>query len=203
MSLKKPLFLTFLLLFFMSEAAIATPPEMTADEYTQYRTYLNLRDAPKLAKMSDKQKRAKIAASIHITTAQLDAAIAKGETHGQGLEERTVASVKEELNKTPLKERIKEVTINTETEQAVLFVKWQAASALDFDKEACHIAAAVKAGGHIVSLVVLWAVNGNDATVFSAKVGRSAFVRISPASINSFASTRYIKMFEDVKRSAQ
>ncbi len=203
MTTMKQLFLTFSLTLFAAGSAFAAPVEMTAEEYTQYRTYMNLRDAPKLAKLSDKQKRAKIAASINITPGALDAAIAKGEVKAAGIEERTVAGVKEELEKTPLKGRIKEVTINTETEQAVLFVKWQAANALDFDKEACHVAAAVKAGGHIVSLVVLWAVNGNDATVFSAKVGRSAFMRINPASINSFASTRYIKMFEDVKRGIQ
>lgn len=174
--------------------------ELTAEEFTQYRTYVNLKDAPKLANLPEKQKRAKIAQSINITPAQLDVAIEKGEKAGDGIGDRTVAAVQAELAKTPLKGRVKEVTIDTSSEQAVIFVKWQAGNALDFDKEACHVAAAVKAGGHIVSLVVLWAANANDVTVFSARVGRNAFTKINPATINSFASSRYIKMFEQVQR---
>lgn len=184
-------------------AAQTAPVELTADEFNQYRTYVSLKDAPKLANLAEKQKRAKIAQSINITPAQLDAAIAKGEKAGEGLVDRTVAAVQAELQKTPLKGRVKDVSIDTSSDQAVIFVKWQAANALDFDKEACHIAAAVKAGGHIVSLVVLWAANANDVTVFSAKVGRPAFSKINPATINSFASTRYIKMFEEVRRGPQ
>lgn len=184
-------------------SAVNNAIEMTAEEFSQFRTYVNLKDAPKLVNLAEKQKRAQIAKSINITPAQLDAAIAKGEAAGEGLVDRTISAVQAELDKTPVKGRIKEVTVDTSTEQAVMFVKWQAANALDFDKEACHVAAAVKARGHIVSLVVLWAVNNNDATVFSAKVGRQAFTKINPATINSFASTRYIKMFEEVRRGLQ
>lgn len=183
--------------------ATAGPVEMTADEFQYWHTYKNLQDAPKLVKLSEKAKRAKIAHHLKISPKALDAALAKGEQYGAGIEERTATAMKTALETTILRGRVKEVTINSDADQAVAFVKWEARSPLDFDKEACWTAWAAAEQGHIVKILVVWAVNNSDATVFSAKVGRTAFTKIHKSRINSFASTRYIKMFEDIKRGPQ
>ena len=187
-------------LFLTSTLVSANTVDMNADEFRYWRTYVQLQNAPKLKPLTENAKRAQIAKHLKISPAQLSEAIAKGEQHGEGIEQRTAEAISKALETTMLKGRIQDLTINTDTDQAVAFIKWTARSPLDFDKEACWAAWAVGEAGHIVNILVLWAVNAADATVFSAKVGRTAFTRIHKNRINSFASTRYIKMFEDVKR---
>jgi len=181
----------------------ACPVQLSPEDYTYFKTYQLYKDAPKLANLPDAKKRVKIAENLKISVSRLNTAIQNGLKAGNNIEELVKTSIQEALAETPLKDKVLDVTINTQTEHAVAFIKWRAQNPLDFDKEACYGAFSVKEGGPFISIAVLWAVNNNDVTVFSAKAGRSAFEKISKSQINNFASTRYIKMFEEVKRGPQ
>jgi hypothetical protein len=185
------------------QAFATAPVEMTAEEYQIYKTYQEINGDPKLASMAEKVKRQKVADATKTTVKVVDAAIEKGKQFGEGIGDRTAEAIKTELAATPIGSRVLDLKVNTETDRAVAFIKWRAQSTLDFDKEACWAGLAVKEGGHIISIMVVWAVNSQDVTVFSAKADRSALLKIQKSSIPNFASTRYIKMFEEVQRGPQ
>jgi hypothetical protein len=82
----------------------------------------------------------------------------------------------------------------------VAYVKWKCGDQRDVDEEAAWVAWAVNQGGGVVKTAGVWCVNEIDTKLFSAKIGRASFERIRKEAIERFASSRYIRLFEEVKR---
>ncbi|MBI5507402.1 MAG: hypothetical protein HY903_01495 [Deltaproteobacteria bacterium] len=183
-----------------ADGARAAGPTVTAKEFQLFMDWKDGSEDPRLAKDNEATRVKKIAKSLGVSAADLKKAIDKVEPAFSSLKAETEAAIRAELDKTPIKKQLKSVEVNIDTAHAVALVKWGCGDARDTDKEASWVAAAVAAGGSIVKTAALWCVNDGDTKLFSAKIGRDAFERIDLKSVDRFATSRYIKLFEDVKR---
>ena len=80
------------------------------------------------------------------------------------------------------------------------YVKWRCGDLRNVDAEAAYVAWAVADRGEVVNLVGLWCVDANETKMFSGQIGRSAFTKVRKARIPQLAASRYIRLFQDVKR---
>ena len=116
------------------------------------------------------------------------------------LQADTEKAVRAALASTPVAKQVASVEVNVSTGHAVAFVKWRCGDARDVDKEAAWVAWGVADAGTVVKTLGLWCVNEIDTKLFSAKIGRECFERISRETIDRFATSRYIRLFEEVRR---
>ncbi len=188
-------------------AILLSAPEAQAEgggvSPTDYQLYMDWKDGredPRLEKFSEEAKLKKIAKNLRVKTKDLKAAIRRVEPLVATLATDTEKAIRAELDKTQIKSQISTVDINTQTGHVIAFIKWKCGDARDFDKEAAYVAWAVSEGGQVVKTAGVWCVNEIDTKLFSAKIGRAAFERIRKESIERFATSRYIKLFEEVKR---
>jgi hypothetical protein len=183
-------------------AAEATPGvEVTAREYQLYMRWREQRDNLAASRLTDEQQVVRAAAALEVKPSELRQVIAKVEPVQPRLAADTERAMVAALASTPLKERLLEVHVDSHLAHVVAGLKWRCGAPIDRDKEASLAAWAAREAGRIVETLVLWCVSDDDATLFSAKIGRSAFEKIARDGIERFAATRYIKLFEEVRRS--
>lgn len=193
--------LTLLLGLGVPATALAgTEAKVTAHEYQLYMDWKDGRDDPRLKNASEATKLKKIARSLHVSAAELKAAVAKVKPVAGLLGQQTQSSIRAALQTTMLKGRLREVHVDAGQGHVVAGVKWDCGDSRDWDKEAAYAAWGVTDAGHIVKTLVVWCVDAADTKLFSAKIGRTAFAKISKRSIERFATTRYIRLFEEVRR---
>jgi len=185
-----------------AHTAFAGGPAVSPEEFSLYREYVIARDDTRLEKYNAKAKIKKIARSLGVSGKQLQAAIDKLDPLIGTLQADTEKAIRAALDQTPLKKVILKVEVNLETEHAVAFIKWRCGDPRDHDKEGAYVAWAVSEGGEVVKLLGLWCVNSIDTKLFSGKIARPALGRVNKSGIERFASSRYIRLFEDVKRGA-
>ena len=183
-----------------SSGVYAAPPPLTAREWELYVYWRDGRDEPQLAKDPDGVRLKKIARANGVAESELKKAVERVTPLAATLKADTETSVRTELDTTPIKKQIQSIDVNVETGHAVAFVKWSCGDSRDTDKEAAYVAWAVAVGAPAVKTLALWCVNGADTKLFSAKIGRDALGRIDVKSIERFAASRYIRLFEEVKR---
>lgn len=188
--------------FGTAQLALAAGPDVSPEEFNLYREYVIGRDDTRLEKYNDKAKLKKIARSLGVSTKQLKGAIDKVEPLIESLQADTEKAIRASLDQTSMKKAVLKVEVNLETEHAVAFVKWRCGDPRDHDKEAAYIAWAVADGGPVIQLLGLWCVNSIDTKLFSGKIARPALGRVSKTGVERFATSRYIRLFEDVKRGA-
>lgn len=181
-------------------AAHAEDSKITASEYQHYWDWKNGRQDPRLEGLKDRVKMRKIARTLGLKAAELKAIVARVEPQVEGIDARTAASIRRWLEKTPLKDRIEDVTVDAGQGHVVAGVEWRCGDARDIDKEAVYAAWATGKGGHIVKTLAVWCRDKKDVKQFSAKIARSAFTKIRERWIDRFASSRYIRLFESPKR---
>jgi hypothetical protein len=184
------------------QTALAGGPAVSPEEFNLFREYVSARDDTRLEKYNDKAKVKKIARSLGVSGKQLQAAIDKVEPLIDSLQADSEKAIRAALDQTSLKKVILKVEVNLETEHAVAFVKWRCGDPRDHDKEAAYVAWAVSEGADVVKLLGLWCVNSIDTKLFSGKIARPALGRVNKSGIERFASSRYIRLFEDIKRGA-
>lgn len=182
-----------------ARAASANPAAVTAQEYQLYMDYREGREDARLQKMSDAQKRKAIARSLGVSATELSLAIDKVERVQPSLAEDTSAAISRALEQTELRGRVLDVYVDASQGHVVSGVKWRCGDERDRAKEASFVAWAVNEGGPIVKTLALWCVDANDSKLFSAKIGRSGFEKVQKETIERFATTRFIRLFEDVR----
>lgn len=180
--------------------ARAGGPDVSNQEYQLYMDWKDGREDPRLEKLDEAGKLKKIAASLGVTAKELQAAIAKVQPVADTLAKDTERALRAALDTTPLKGRVLEVHVDAGQAHVVAGIKWRCGDARDADAEAAYAGWAVGDSGKLVKTVVVWCVNEGDTKLFSAKAAGAAMARISKTSIERFASSRYIKLFEEVKR---
>ncbi|OGQ91759.1 MAG: hypothetical protein A2289_11945 [Deltaproteobacteria bacterium RIFOXYA12_FULL_58_15] len=199
--------LSVLLRFFVIAAVLggafpagAKGPEISPEEFSMYSDWKEGCEDPRLEKFDEAAKLKKIAKNLGVSSKQLQANIDKVEPLLVELKAGTEAGIKEELEQTPIGKQVVSVELNLDSGHAVAWVKWRCGDERDRDKEAAHVAWATSQGGPVVKILGLWCVNEIDTKLFSAKIGRPALDRINKATIERFATSRYIKLFEEVRR---
>ncbi len=198
---KLPFALWFgLVAFVAAQPALARGPEVTPDEYQLYMDWTDGKQDPRLEGLNDDQKRAKIAKNLGVKPADIKRAVDKVTPVAGTIEADTKKAVMEAASGTVLKGRVVEVMLDASQGHVVAGFKWKCGDARDIDKEAAWAAWAAAEGGPVVKTLALWCVDGSDTKQFSAKIGRTAFEKISRDQIERFATSRYIKLFEEVKR---
>lgn len=174
--------------------------DVTARDFELYMAWKDGREDPRLEKATDKVRKQKIAKSVGASVKELDAAVIKVEPVAAGLANANEKSIKEALERTPLKGRILEVEVSTGQPLVVAGVKWQCGDARDHDKEAAYVAYATGQGSKLVRTLALWCIDDSKRKLFSGTIDRTGFEKISDRAIERFASSRYINLFVGVKR---
>lgn len=199
MVIRGTILLAFAVVVFAPEAP-ATGGGVSPADYQLYMDWKDGREDPRLEKFSEDVKLKKIAKNLHVKSKDLKAAIRRVEPLAATLATDTEKAIRAELDKTPVKNQISKVEVNVRAGHVIAFIKWKCGDARDVDKEAAYVAWAVSQGGQVVKTAGVWCVNEIDTKLFSTKIGRAAFERIRKESIERFATSRYIKLFEEVKR---
>lgn len=185
---------------FLAGPASADDGQVTAEEYALYMDWVDGRQDPRLEKFSEDVKLKKIARSLRVKSSRLKAAITKVTPLADTLSKRAEKSLRQNLDATPLKERVIKVIVDTTQGHVVAYVNWRCGDPRDRDKEAAYAGWAIGQGSKVVKTGGVWCVNEIDTKLFSAKIARSAAARINKAAIERFATGRYIRLFEEVKR---
>lgn len=186
--------------FGLGGVARAAPSEIRAAEFQLYMEWKLGREDPRLQSLSESVKLKKIAASLGTTSQTLQAVVDELSPLDGTFARATQESMRAALEKTLLRGRILDVVVDAQQAHAVLGVKWRCGDPHNLDKEMATIAWAAGEGAPIVETLALWCVDERDTKQLSAKVARRAFERINPATIERFASSRYVRLFEDIKR---
>ncbi len=186
---------------FLPGLALAGPAlEIKAEEYGYYRAWVDGREDPRLAKDDEATRLKKIAKQENLKITEFRALIERVSKVAQSIVPENEAAIRQSLNQTVIGKRIREVEINVDSSHVVAFVKWECGDKRDIDKEASYVAWAVGQGGGVIGTLGLWCVNENDTKLFSAQIGRGGFTRIKKKTVERFATTRYARLFEKVKR---
>ena len=178
----------------------ALAADVSPTEYALFMDWKNGQEDEKLAEDDQETKTKKIAESLGVTVAELEAAIAKVQAVESTLGTSTAEAVKGSIKQTPMAGSLLDVEINTETRHAVAYVKWRCPDRRDIDLEAAYVAWAIGDSNPLVNVLGLWCVNEIDTKLFSAQIGRESFTKIRKSSIPRFAASRYIRFFQKVKR---
>jgi hypothetical protein len=180
--------------------ARAEGPAIQPEEYSLYVMWTDSREDARLQKLGEDARIKKVAQSLGVSAKELKRVIDKVEPAMPSLKADLDKAVRGAVAQTPLAKQLISVEVNTETEHVVVMIKWRCGDPRDWDKEASLVAWATAAGGPVTKILGLWCVNELDTKLFSAKIGRPGMDRIDKAAVDRFASSRYIKLFEEVKR---
>lgn len=183
----------------MSSAAFAEPPNISRDEFKLYRDYqAALRDS-RVQKMPEAQRLPAIAKNFKVSEKALNDAIKKGEEYpeiGSAFEEE----VRKQLNQGALAGKLHDLKVDDSDGHVVTFVAWKNDNPNKLEEEAAIAAIAAARGAPITSTIAVWAVDSaTGRKVFEAKISADAAQGFNPARVTMFASTRYIRIFENVR----
>ena len=183
-----------------THAVLARGPDVSPADYQLYMDWRDGREDPRLEAQSEEQKLARIAKSLNVKPADLKRVVERIDKVAATLAADTEKAIQQALAETALKGRVLEVHVDAGQGHVVAGLKWRCGDTRDADKEAAWAAWAANDGGRVVQTLVLWCVNDVDTKLFSAKIGRAGFEKVAKDGIERFATSRYIKLFEDVKR---
>ena len=173
---------------------------VSPEEFSLYMDWKDGQEDPRLQELDEAVRMKKIAKNLGVKVTVLEAAVTKVSGAVAGLAPSTTSAIREALIKTPLSKRVLDVELNTDTRHAVAYVKWRCGDLRNVDAEAAYVAWAVADRGQVVNLLGLWCVNDQETKMFSGQIGRAAFTKIRKARIPQLAQSRYIRLFQDVKR---
>lgn len=175
---------------------------MSADEFALWRDYQGALTDARVQKMPEKQRLPAIAKNFKTTEAKLRAAVEKGDKVGADTVKQAEELTKGALAGTEVATRVKEIKLDASASHGVAYVTWTAASPETIDKEACLVAAKIVAANPLASTVKVDVVDPADdkKKLLDALISRANASRIQEDKIVDFASTRYLKLFEKVKR---
>lgn len=166
-----------------------------------FKTFLETRDAlqdERVQKMPDGQRLNAIAQkNFKMKPGVLQAILDRVEAEGgeKGVASKSKAAVDQALAGTPVKERVKEVRIDTGSPHVVTYITWVPEEG-KLEQEAALIALKAGAADKVTSTFVLWATDANGKSVWQAKIGADRTDRIREDRIPDWAATRYLRLFE-------
>ena len=179
----------------------AAPAWAQGIDRDDFKTYLETRDAlqdEKVLAMPEANRIPAIArVNFKMAGSKLQAILDRVEAEGgeKAIAERTKQAVEKALAETGLKERIKEIRVDTSSPHVVTYITW-IAEPKSIEAEAALLA--VKAGtvDKVASTFFLWAVDEGGGDLWRAKIGADRTSRIKEDRIGDWAKTRYVRLFE-------
>ncbi|MBI5546287.1 MAG: hypothetical protein HY901_20565 [Deltaproteobacteria bacterium] len=175
---------------------------MTAEEFGLWRDYQSAISDPRVQKMPEKQRLPAIAKNFRAAEKTLKEAVEKGEQYGEGIGAQVQALTRGALSSSDFAARIKEVRVDTSAAHVVAYVTWVATTHETIDREACQAASKVFKSNGLIKTLKIEVLDPDDEKkrLFEALIGRENAGRIDEERIVDFASTRYRRLFEKVKR---
>jgi hypothetical protein len=187
--------------FVVAAAALLAAIPAGAVSREDFKTYLETRDAlqdERVLKMPEEQRIPKIASvNFKMKGDQLQAILDKVEAEGgeKVIAQKSQAAVTGALETTPVKERVKEVKVDTASPHVVTYIKW-VADETNLEAEAALLAHKAGSADKVTSTFFLWAVDASGKDLWRAKIGADRTERIKEDRIGDWAKTRYIRLFE-------
>lgn len=179
-------------------AGEAPIPFMEADDYRLYRRYeAALRD-PRVEAIPEAHRMRRIARNFDVSLRRLREVVELGDEIAEGQLERQEHTIKEALEETPVKGRVRSIELVERRGIVVAYVGWIATEQDRVVPEAAYIAKAVADAAPVVNLVAMWGCLGRH-KVFTARIQTSSASRFRLSRIDDFAETRYIRLFEEVR----
>lgn len=190
--------------FLLPTLALASEPVgLSVDEFKMYRHYLNALEDSRVQAMKPDARLPAIAKDAKFDVKKLKATIAKGEAAGD-LKAKCEANIKEVLDATDLKPRILKVEVDASEPHAVAYIQWANEAQEKLSYEASVIAGTAGPSCSILSSIQVWAQDAANPKrrVFQALISSGAAGRIDPVKAKDFADTRYVRLFEKLKSTA-
>jgi len=181
-------------------AARAADFPMTPEEFGLWRDYQQALTDARVQKKAEKERLPAIAKNFGVPEKKLKDAVEKGTEHGEKMGKIAEEASRAALADTELAARIKEIRADTSAGHVVTYVTWTVANPEFIDREACLVATRVVKANALASTIKVDVLGAQGQKVFDALISKVNAGRIKEDSIVDFASTRYLKLFEKVKR---
>lgn len=182
---------------------VASIPSLAFGEVSRndFKTFLETRDAmqdSRVQSMPEARRLPEIAKrNFKMKAEALQTILDRVEAEGgeKGVADNAKQAIEKALAGTDLKDRIREVRVDTSSPHVVTYIKW-AGTPDKLDQEAALVA--LKAGGasDVPSTFYLWAVDDKGADLFRGKIGAERTHNIREDRIQDWAATRYVRLFE-------
>jgi hypothetical protein len=185
--------------------------DLTEEQFKTYHDYLEALQDPRVEKVKPADRLTKIAHNFHITVPKLKEAIEKGERYGdlKAIATACEAAIRESLKGTAIDGRIMYLQVDTREGHVVTYVAWKVGKPEALEQEACLVAVRVRKAAPISADLRLWAAEpGKDPDnpanrIFDGMISGEAAGKIQEQRIGDFASTRYIKLFEQLRENGK
>ena len=191
------------LLLWGAPRARAEGADMTEAQFKAYHDYLDALTDSRVQKMKAAKRLPAIAHNLGLPLPKLKAAIDKGKELGgaEAIAKASVDAIQAAVAGTPLEGRLGEVRVDTNDSHVVTYVSWKADKPDALEQEACLLAARAKKAAPISADLRLWATDpaSQEHKMFDGMITGAAALNIKEARIPDFATTRYIKLFEQHK----
>ena len=178
---------------------------MTPDDFRVYCGYLEAQQEPALAKLATKARDAKIAKLAKVTPAKLKILVQRGEAWGASCEDITKQleqKIQGALQETRLKGRVEFVEITGEQwDQMVVRIRWKGEEDRFVEEEAATAAQVTYELFPMVHTMACAAYDphNKDESLFEGIISNTRMANIQKDRIETFADTRYIKLFDNRK----
>lgn len=176
---------------------------LTEEEFKMARHYQLALEDPRVQKMPEPRRLPAIAKDAGVKADALKRAVARLEQAGD-VKGKCEAAIRDAVGAAPLAGRVAKVELDLGEAHAVAYVEWLNENPTLLDEEASYSALRAAQACPIASSIQLWAHDkaNPQAKVFQALISRGPALRINAERIHDFATTRYIKLFEQVKNAA-
>jgi len=182
-----------------AHTARAEPVPMTAREYQLYRDYLGALDDERVKKMPEGKRLAAIARNFKVPEKDLASAVGKGDKVGRDAARRSETEIRSLVDGSGLAGRVHDLRVDDSAGHVVTYVGWKNVDPAKLEQEASLAALLAARGAPISHTIAVWAVDAAGRKVFEGKISAEAAGRFNAERMEMFASTRYIRIFEDVR----
>ena len=180
----------------------AEPSSLTQEEFKLWKEYKDALEDKRVQSMPEGKRLGAIAKNFKIPEKKLREAVDKGEKDGPAIGKQSEDAIKTALADTDFASRIKEIRVDTSAPHVITYVHWAADKTESIDKEACLAAVRTQKAAPVTGTISVWATDPKDdgKKLFEALISSEAAQKMKEGQIVDFASTRYLKLFEKVKR---
>lgn len=183
-------------------SARGSPIPMTAGQYRLYRSYVTTVASPAVRKLPAARRLAAVARTLRVRESSLREAVKAGDVVGPTIADASRKELRTELEGTILQGRVTDIDVDASTSHVVTYVEWRNIDGERLDGEATTVALVAARAVPITSTIAIWARDPAGQKIFEAKIGAEVALHFQQERIEMFAHTRYIHMFEDVRRGA-
>jgi len=197
--------LTALVLTSTARAAAPSDDPMSPEDFRVYCGYLEEAQKPNYQKLAPKKRDAAIAARAHVAPKKFEKILAKGAVFGDSCDaivkgaEKTITDA---LQETRVKGRVEFVEVTApDWDKVVVRVRWKGEEDRFLEEEAATVANTVYKTFPMVKELGVAAFDPTnpESSWFEGIIGSLRLPNIEKDRIDSFADTRYIRLFDNRK----